>query len=234
MQRRLSTFKNYTIEAPDGKAGYVTDILFQDDDWKLRWFVINAGSWLFGRDLLIRPAALGRPDIREHAFPVALTIAEVQASRSSNSDQPVFKQMEQNLNAYGASGPMWDIGAFGGYGNGSFNGMSNITGQQQYAEAQAFDPHLRGMAQVFGYAVHALDGDIGHLEDFLVDDETWQIDHAVVDTKNWGFGKHVLVPASEIKSVNWGEQYIRVDQTRYAIKCGPSWQEPDWAAPPVL
>jgi hypothetical protein len=78
MQRRASAFKDYTIEAPDGKVGQISDILFEDNTWKLRWFVINTGPWLLGRKLLIHPAALGRPDILLHAFSVTLTKAEVE------------------------------------------------------------------------------------------------------------------------------------------------------------
>jgi hypothetical protein len=228
MQRRLSAFNKYTIEAPDGNAGYVTDSLFADNDWKLRWFVINAGSWLFGNNLLISPASLGRPDIRQHAFPVTLMKAQVKASRSINSDQPISLQME-DPNAWADNQQNWDADGFVSNGFGSSYGLMS-----QHEAVPAGDPHLRSLAQLIGYNIHALDGDIGHLEDFLVDDETWQIEHAVIDTKNWGSGKHVLVPVTQIKSVNWGGRYIRIDQTRYTIKCSPSWEEPDWSNPPVL
>jgi hypothetical protein len=234
MQRRLSAFKDYTIEAPDGKVGYVCDILVNDDDWKLRWFVINAGSWLFGRQLLIRPEALGRPDIRQRAFPVTLTKAEVQANPDISSDQPVFRQMEQNLSPYDSYGSMWSVGDYNSFAFGSSDGMTpNTMARQHQHDAPAGDPHLRSMGQVVGYHIHALDGDVGHLDDFLVDDETWQIEYAIVDTKNWGSGKHVLVPATEVKSVDWAGRYIQIDQTRYNLKCRPSWQEPDWSDRPI-
>jgi len=234
MQRRVSDFNKYTIEAPDGNAGYVCDSLFNDDDWKLRWFVINAGSWLFGRQLLIRPAALGRPDIRQRAFPVTLTKAEVEASPGIGNDPPVFRQMEQQASALDSYSPMWSVWDNGGYGFGSSGGMmtNTETWQQQY-DSPADDPHLRSLGQVTGYHIHALDGDIGHVDDLLVDDETWQIKYVIVDTKNWGSGKHVLVPATEIKSVDWSGRYIQIDQTRYNIKCRPSWQEPDWSDRPA-
>ena len=94
------------------------------------------------------------------------------------------------------------------------------------------DKHLRSLSEVTGYHIHALDGDIGHLEDFLVDDESWNLEYAVVDTRNWGFGKHVLLSPSEIKEISWGERYVRIDMTCYKIKASPSWQEPDWSDRP--
>jgi hypothetical protein len=59
------------------------------------------------------------------------------------------------------------------------------------------------------------------------------IEFAVVNTKNRGFGNHVLLAPADIKTVNWDELYIRIDMTRYKIKSSPSWQEPDWSEPPA-
>jgi hypothetical protein len=230
MQRRASVFNGYTIEAPDGCVGSVSDMLFLDNDWTLRWFVINTGSWLLGRKILIHPAALGQPDIRQRAFSVTLTKAQVEAGPDIRSDPPVSQQM--NLNPYGDYAPnsSWDSGFCTGDGYGM---MPVGTVWQNQAPAQPGDPHLRSVAEVTGYHIHALDGDIGHLEDFLVDDETWRIDNAVVDTKHWGFGSHVLLTPAEMTEVNWAERYVRVELTRYRIKCSPSWKEPDWKDNPA-
>jgi len=234
MQRRLSAFNGYTIEAPDGNVGYVSDILFEDNDWKLRWFVIKTGSWLSGRKLLIHPSALGRPDIRQRAFPVTLMKAEVEANPDINSDPPVALQMDQAQHAYYAYNPMWDEGYSGADALGISPGArSSWNSGQTHDVWQAGDPHLRSLAEVAGYHIHALDGDIGHLEDFLVDDESWTIQYAIVNTKNWGFGNHVLVSSAEIKAVNWNERYIRLELTCYAIKSSSSWQEPDWSERPA-
>jgi len=225
MQRRASGFNGYTIEAPDGCVGSVSDMLFADNDWALRWFVINTGSWLLGRKILIHPQALGRPDIRQRAFSVALTKTRVEASPDISSDSPVSRQM--GVNPYG------DYAAWNGDEFGLSAGImpaGNIW--QNQPPAQPGDPHLRSVAEVTGYHIHALDGDIGHLEDFLIDDESWKIDSAVVDTKNWGFGSHVLVSPAEMNEVNWAERYIRVELTRYKIKCSPSWKDPDWKDSP--
>ena len=51
------------------------------------------------------------------------------------------------------------------------------------------DPHLRSIAAVTGYHIHASDGEIGHVEDFLVEDADWSIHYLVVDTKNWWLGE---------------------------------------------
>jgi hypothetical protein len=234
MQRRASVFSNYTIEAPDGLVGHVSDILFEDNDWKLRWFVVNTGSWLSARKLLIHPAMLGRPDIGRGAFPVTLTRAAVEASPDINTDPPVYRQMEQSQRAALACGPMWDYGGYCGGGLGLPDGeMFNMSSGQSHDPLPTGDPHLRSIAEVVGYHIHALDGDIGHVADFLVDDEAWRIDYAVVDTRNWGFGKHVLVAPAEISLVDWTARCIHLELTRTNIRSGHSWQEPGLADLPA-
>jgi hypothetical protein len=234
MQRRISAFNGYNIEAPDGNVGYISDGLFEDDSWRLRWFVINVGSWMMGRKILIHPSALGQPDVRQRAFSVTLSRAQAEASPELSSDPPVSLQMYRMPSDYYAYDQPWIGGIYGDDGLGPSAGARSMTsGRQNHEAPPVGDLHLRSVAEVTGYHIHALDGDIGHIEDFLVDDESWMLDYAIVDTKNWGFGKHVLVSPTELGEINWAQRYIRVELTRYKIKCGPSWKEPDWSDHPA-
>ena len=67
------------------------------------------------------------------------------------------------------------------------------------------ETHLRGAKEVMGYYIEATDGDIGHVDDFVVDDDTWEIRYMVVDTKNWWPGKKVLVAPEWIERVSWSD-----------------------------
>ena len=69
-----------------------------------------------------------------------------------------------------------------------------------------------------GYHVQALDGEIGHVEDFLVDEVSWGILSVVVDTSNWWFGKKVALPAGEFTRVEWSSRLVFVDETREQIQ----------------
>jgi hypothetical protein len=83
------------------------------------------------------------------------------------------------------------------------------------------DCHLRSSSAVVGYHIRAIDGDIGHLEDLLVDDDTWAIRYLVVNTSNW-WGRHrVLVSPGWITDVSWPESSVSVDLTRQAVKDAP-------------
>jgi hypothetical protein len=72
--------------------------------------------------------------------------------------------------------------------------------------AMGWDPHLRSTDEVTGYHLVALDGEIGHVDDFIIDDETWAIRYLVVATRNWWPGKKVLISPKWIESVSWEEQ----------------------------
>ena len=85
------------------------------------------------------------------------------------------------------------------------------------------DVHLRSANKVTDYHIEAIDGDIGHVEDFIIDEETWEIRYMVVDTQNWWPGKQVLVAPQWIGRVSWSDSKVYVDLSRETIKNGPEY-----------
>ena len=83
------------------------------------------------------------------------------------------------------------------------------------------DPHLRSAKAIIGYQIQASDEAIGHVTDFVLDDETWVIQHVVVDTGHWLSGKRVMISPSEIKRISWDESKVYVDLTQEAILASP-------------
>jgi hypothetical protein len=69
--------------------------------------------------------------------------------------------------------------------------------------------------------VKATDGEIGHVEDFLFDDETWEIRYTIVDTRNFWPGKSVLLRPQWIKSIDWAERKIQTNLPRAVIEKAP-------------
>lgn len=81
------------------------------------------------------------------------------------------------------------------------------------------------LSRVQGFHVHATDGAIGHVDDFLVDERMARICYLVVDTSNWMGGKWVAVGPASVTSVDWVEQVVHVSMTRDQIKASPSMEE---------
>jgi len=83
------------------------------------------------------------------------------------------------------------------------------------------DPHLRSTTMVKGYHIHAKDGEIGHVEDFIVDDDQWNLCFFIVDTHNWLPGRKVLITPRWINHIDWHESKVFIDLSQESIKNSP-------------
>jgi len=236
MLNAISLLKGFEVQTKDGGLGTVSDFLFDDSTWKVRWLVVDTGRWLTGRKVLVHPSAVVSAEYEQRELNVALTKAQVKASPDILSDRPVSQQVQDDLYGYYGWDPLWGGGMFGGGMYGGMGAMASPLSPTAYfgtATVQesgrgdtgrdAGDPHLRSIAEVTGYHVEAIDGAIGHVQDFLIDNASWGVRYLVVDTSNWWVGQHVLISPYAVKSVAWSERHVLLDLTREKIKSSPSW-----------
>jgi len=203
MKRNINSLKGYSIEATDGKIGTVKDFYFDDETWTIRYLVVKTGNRLSGRKVLISPVVLTKKVWLNGSIPVNLTKEQIQNSPDIDTDKPVSRQQEAMLNQHHFWKNYWGSGSYGGE-----MGIGNALPIRIKAidRDPSEDIHLRSIAQVSGYAIHASDGEIGHVGDFIIDDQTWQLLDLVVDTHNWIGGKKVLIEVSHVHSIsflNW-------------------------------
>jgi PRC-barrel domain len=85
------------------------------------------------------------------------------------------------------------------------------------------DPHLRSVVEVIGYRVHAVDGEIGHIENLVIDDANWSVHCFIVDTRNWWFGKCVLISPLGVKAIDWFDRRVELNISRELVKTGQPW-----------
>ncbi|HUX73335.1 MAG TPA: PRC-barrel domain-containing protein [Steroidobacteraceae bacterium] len=240
MLRNMSDLEEYSIGATDGLIGEVKDLYFDDQTWVIRYFVVETGVWLAHRRVLISPFSIGKPDWAAKALPVSITKKQVEESPDIDTNRPVSRQHEMSHLGYYGYPYYW--GGDGLWGGGSFPSMmltgvgygeANVADRQAQArnartEAEAdaeqrehADHHLRSCQAVMKYRIHAADGDIGHVQDLLVDEETWAIRYMIVDTSNWWIGHHVLISPQWILNVSWADSKVAVNLTRDAVKRAP-------------
>ena len=217
MLRSVSGIRGFAIHATDGDLGTVDEFLFDDAQWTIRYLVVNTGGWLTGRLVLVSPMAFRAIDWDRETFDVALTRRQVEQSPSIAMDQPVSRQLEEEYSRYFDYPYYW--GELGLRGADMSPRMSWRTAVNSTRPSMG-DSHLRSARAVTGYAIQARDGDLGHVEDFIVDDESWVLRYMVVDTRNWWPGKHVLVSPRWITSVRWTQSSVVVDLLRETIKAG--------------
>ena len=223
----------YKIRATDGSIGKVQDLYFDDAAWKARYLVADTGGWLQGREVLISSVSTGTPIPSERTVMVDLTMSQVETSPPVDAAKPVSRQYEERLNAHYGWPVYWlTIPAVPG-GVAPMNQAAAMRAANKSEETLLRegvetdgDPNLRSVREVTGYHIQASDGDIGHVEDFIVDTDTWMIRYMVVDTRNWLPGKKVLVAKEWIDSVDWGERSVHVRLSRNEIKDSPDF-DPD-------
>lgn len=222
MLRSLNELLGYDLIAKDGQVGKVHNFLFNDEDWTIRYLVVDTGPWIFGRGVLISPNALLQPIWASKSFPVELTREQVKNSPDMDVAQPVSREYEQELYAYYNWPPYWGMNQ-AAPGPVFHIPPSLFTSKPPSpAEEEQGASHLRSATEVIGYSVQATNGAVGKVKDLLLDDENWQLFYLVIDTdKQLGSDKQVLIALEWIKSINVATKAVSLDLTRHAIQDSP-------------
>jgi hypothetical protein len=231
MLRHESDIIGYAIHASDGAIGTIRDFLFDDVTWTVRWLVVDTGGWLTGREILLPPSAMAQVNHVGHQFNVNLTKQQVKYSPDIDSHRPVSRQYETSVYDYYGWSPYWgagnylDVVEYGGGGMMASPSMDLMRGEKNIDDAKRpkSDPTLRSFKEVEGYHIHAIDGEIGHVEDFLVEDEDWRIRFLVVDTKNWWLGNKVLIAPLCVRTIQWADKQVNLVVDRQMVKDSPAY-----------
>lgn len=227
MLRHTKDLLDLSIDATDGAIGDVKDLYFDDETWAIRYLVVDAGSWLSSRKVLISPMAAGKPDWDAKRLPVSLTREQVKDSPDIDTDMPVTRQHESDYFDYYRYPYYWGgTGLWGRSGYPTMRMPSDVGDAAAHADnavekTHDQDPHLRSCNAVAGYHIEASDGEIGHVQGLLVDEDTWAIRYLVVSTSNWWLGHDILVAPQWIERMSWTQRTVVVDLTRDALKKAP-------------
>jgi sporulation protein YlmC with PRC-barrel domain len=239
MMRSMQDLERYAIGATDGPIGQVKDFYFDDEAWVIRYLVVETGSWLSSRKVLISPMSIRQPDWDGKLLPVSITMAQVANSPEVDTDKPVSRQHEiEYLGYYGypyywGGEGLWgegmapygllppDLGS--GAGKADRRRDEEAAARAEREHERNDDPHLRSCQAVVGYHIHASDGEIGHVSDLLVDEANWAIRYMVVDTSNWWLGHKVLIAPPWISGVHWSDQSVSVALTRESVQNAPTY-----------
>ncbi|MFZ3321189.1 MAG: PRC-barrel domain-containing protein [Usitatibacter sp.] len=240
MLRGLKDLQDYEIHATDGNIGHVKDFYFDDEAWVIRYLIVDTGTWLSGRKVLISPISIGRPDWAQKLLPVSITKEQVENSPDIDTEKPVSRQHEMGyLSYYGYQNYWGGAGLWGAVSYPSLWGLGypdmiptrqvvqpeseKAIARAEAAHARNEDHHLRSCEAIVGYHIQATDGEIGHVQGLLVDEETWAIRYLVVDTNNWWLGHRVLIAPQWIKKMSWSDTTVSLDLTWQQVKDAPEY-----------
>ncbi len=186
MLRSLKELEGYTVNATDGDVGRVADFLVEDKRWTIRYLVVETGGFFNERRVLVSPVSFGKVEWSTRRVDLALTKNKIKNSPSIDTTRPVSRQEEWQLFRYyeypyywGYTG-LWGMGAYP-----QLLGTGDIYADSaERLEHATGDVHLRSVNESRVIGIQAADDAIGHLDDFIVDDEeTWELRYLVVDTQ---------------------------------------------------
>ncbi|MBD3305033.1 PRC-barrel domain containing protein [candidate division KSB3 bacterium] len=222
MLRSLEALRGYTLVATDGTIGSVETFLFDDVTWTLRYAVVQIGDGFQRQNVLIAMTALEQPDWEAYTFPVNLTQEQIRRSPDIDLAQPISRQHQVELHAYYDWPQYWTMREDEQI-EGLLASVPDIAEDQPPSrkEASDADPHLRSIEVVRGYAVQTLDGEIGVVEDFTVDDEVWLIRYIIVDAGALEPERKLVIAPEWVQQIEWAHSRMMVDLTTEAVKQSP-------------
>lgn len=230
MLRSANKLTGYRLHATDETLGKCRDLFFDDRWWTIRHLLANTGSWMTGRMVLVSPLMILKPDWESKNIYLNVSKEAVENCPAPSEDEPVSREHEKKMALYYGYPNYWSgEGLWGPAPTPAAAELIAIQARTREKEeiTEETEPleetnHLRSLKEVIGYGIGAPDGEIGHVDDLILDDETWALRHAVVDTRNWlPGGRKVLISLDWIDAVSWSKRTFTTTLSKDLIKKSP-------------
>lgn len=202
MLRCLKTLLGSVIHATDGEIGHVRDFLFDDSCWTIRYLVLDPGGWLSNRHVLISPFAAGQPDWNTQVVPVSLTLEQIRHAPDVDTARPVSRQEEIAMSHHFGWPAYWALDPQSG---------AELVAEKEVAEER--DPYLRSVTEVLSYQVRTVDGDLGTLEDLVMEDANWFLRFIVARTGHVLSAQKVMISTQYVQTIDWASRLITLSRS---------------------
>ena len=223
MLRSIKPLYGDALGASDGEIGQVKDFYFDDQNWVVRYLVADTGTWLPGRQVLISPHSLGRLEQAGKVLRVNLARKQIENSPSIESHKPLSRQYEEEYYRYYGWPYYWQ--GDGLWGMSGFpilelppKPLPSEPATASGPQPERADTHLRSTQAVNGYDSEASDGTIGHICDFMMDNQSWAIRQLVIKTGHRFSGKEVEIPTSQVDRISYEKSTVFVNLTSEAVQ----------------
>ena len=219
MLQNIKALYGNKLAASDGEIGQVKDFYFDDKNWVVRYLVVDTGTWLSERQVLLSQHSFGQLDHERNILPIKLTRKQIEDSPSIDSHRPVSRQHEEDYYryygwpAYWQGGEMWGVA-----GVPVVEAPLTKKTRPHHGHNQRDDLHLRSTRAIAGCEVQAIDGAIGYVRSFMIDDKTWAIGELVVETGHWYAGKEILISADASCRISPDESKVFVKLSQSEVR----------------
>ncbi|MCB8942993.1 MAG: PRC-barrel domain-containing protein [Ardenticatenaceae bacterium] len=229
----LATMKElngFELQAKDGKLGKIEELYFDEETWAVRYLVVNVGNWLLRDYVLLSPTSVEDVDREAEVVRVALTKDQIENSPDINTHKPISREKEERLHAYFNWPPYWramPMVAAGAAPHGApvapIAPYDLAPEEEKEMAAKGIQSSLRSTKEVSGYDVFANDGELGHVETFLVDTLRWIVRYVVVDTGTWLPGRKVLIAPMWVSGIRWADSEMYLKLTQREVETSPEY-----------
>jgi uncharacterized protein YrrD len=231
MLHSIQKLEGIRIIAAHEHVGTVEEVYFDDEQWVVRYLVIDTGGWMGRRRALISPYAVQSIDWQRSTILVKLTHAQVESSPGIDTAKPVSRQQEAAYHHYYGYPPYWQSTMPWTWVAMPVTAPPDLQIREEEEEARrqadarlaSNDHHLRSSRVVLGYRIEASDDWVGHVADFLFDEKTWAMRYLMVDTRHWLHGKRVLISPQWTRAINWSERSLTAALKRREIEQSPEY-----------
>ncbi|MBL9167127.1 MAG: PRC-barrel domain containing protein [Verrucomicrobiales bacterium] len=227
MLRSIKQLYGAKLGSAEGEVGQVTDFYFDDQNWAIRYLVVDTGAWLPGREVLVSPHSVGPIPASGHLLLVNLTRKQMEHCPPTDAHKPVSRQYEEEYYRHFGWPNYWQGGGLWGA-----SGLPTLQmpvkaptrprAQVPSSEVPKSDSHLRSTLAVTGYQFKTTDAIIGHVGDFMVDCESWAVTHLLVRTGHRLSGKEVLIATANVERISYEESTVFAGLTGEAVEQSPA------------
>ena len=213
MMRKGTALYNRPIRALDGELGKVHEFYFDDRLWQIRYLVVELGTWIKSRRVLISPLALAAFDGDQ--LTVQLTKSDIGNCPESETDKPVsLQQSERAETLFAMSQP------FGGLGGGGASALPLVARHTlgDPERGTRWNRHLRSSRAVARYVLLADEGECGGIENFLIDDRTWTIRFLVIKPSLRRNPALRLLGTAMVSGIRWEQESVDIGCSRADVE----------------
>ncbi len=226
MKRSLKNIIGYTVETTDGEKGKIKDFLFDEEKWIIRYIDVDFGNFFKDKRILLPINVLIDLLWDSKHFLLNITKEDIEKSPTPEDKLTISREYEKELmkhygfSAYWSSGDMAQ-GLY--YPIRPINIPSKVVKDENLSE-EKMDSKLRSFNEVKEYHILATDGNLGHVEDMIADDDDWQMIYLVVDTSNWRpWSKKLILLINWLEKISYETREVSINLHSDIIKNAPEY-----------
>jgi sporulation protein YlmC with PRC-barrel domain len=233
MLRNVTKLADFAIQATDGNIGKVKRFFFDDEDWAIRYLIVETGNWIVRRnEVLISPIFIRELDWDNSEIHVNLTRDQVKHSPPMDSQQPISRKQEQEFFSYYRTPAYWS--GYGLWGTGMHpEDMLSLAREPKAAtwetspeatpSEEKAEVRLHSSRELLKHKVFAYRGEVGKIVDIIFDDRSWAIRYLVVEPKKLLAGRKVLLSPWWTREISWKQKLVFVDMENATIEDAPTY-----------